>query len=170
MIAVCACGKVEIEAVGTPITISVCYCDDCQEGARQIEVLPGAPPILDTGGGSAYLVYRKDRVSCSRGAELLKPLKIRAMSPTNRVIAACCNSAMMLSFDDDKHWIDIYRDRVRGTAPPPRMHVCTRFKRPGQGAPSDIPTYAGYPVKFLAQLAKARLEMSLARIFRRRGA
>lgn len=170
MIAVCACGKVEIEAIGTPITSCVCYCDDCQEGARQIEALPGAPPILDVGGGSAYLVYRKDRVSFSKGAALLKPLKIRATSPTNRLIAACCNCAMMLNFDDGKHWIDIYRDRVRGTAPPPRMHVCTRFKRLGHGAPHDIPSYAGYPVKFLAQLAKARLEMSLARIFKRRGA
>ena len=165
MIAACVCGSVEIQIVGTPITSVVCYCDDCQEGARQIEVLPGAPAILDSAGGSAYLVYRKDRVSCFKGAALLQPLKIRATSVTNRVIAACCNSAMLLNFDDSKHWIDIYRERVRGTAPPTQMHLCARFKRPVQGASRDIPSYAGYPFKFVAQLAKARLAMSLARIF-----
>jgi hypothetical protein len=164
MIAACICGGVEIEVVGTPITSVVCYCDDCQEGARQIEALPGAPAILDATGGSAYLVYRKDRVSCSKGAALLKPLKIRATSVTNRVIAACCNSAMLLNFDDSKHWIDIYRERVRGTAPPTQMHMCTRFKRPVHEVPHGIPGYSGYPVKFLAQLAKARVVMSLARI------
>jgi hypothetical protein len=165
MIAACICGRVEIEVIGTPITSVVCYCDDCQEGARQIEALPGAPAILDGAGGSAYLVYRKDRASCSKGAALLKPLKIQVTSATNRVIATCCNSAMLLNFDDSKHWIDIYRDRVRGTAPPIQMHLCTRFKRSVHGAPHDIPGYAGYPFKLLAQLAKARLAMSLARIF-----
>jgi len=165
MSAACVCGTVEIELVGTPIASVACYCDDCQEGARQIEVLPGAPAILDATGGSAYLVYRKDRVSFSKGAALLKPLKIRATSVTNRVIAACCNSAMLLNFDDSKHWIDIYRERVRGTAPPTQMHLCTRFRRPVRESPHDIPGYAGYPIKLLARLAKARLAMSLARIF-----
>jgi hypothetical protein len=164
MIATCLCGSVEIEMVGAPITSVVCYCDDCQEGARRIEALPGAPAVLDAAGGSAYLVYRKDRVSCSKGATLMQPLKIRPTSATNRVIAACCNSAMLLNFDDSKHWIDIDRDRVRGMAPPTQMHLCTRFKRSVQGAPPDIPAYAGYPFKFVARLLKARLEMSLERV------
>jgi len=42
MIATCICGSVEIEVVGTPIASVVCYCNDCQEGARNIEALPGA--------------------------------------------------------------------------------------------------------------------------------
>jgi len=165
MIATCICGSVEIEIDGRPIASVVCYCDDCQEGARNIEALPGAPAVLDAAGGSAYLVYRKDRVSCSKGAALMQPLKIRPTSATNRVIAACCNSAMLLNFDDSKHWVDIYRDRVRGTAPPTQMHVCTRFKQSAQAAPPGIPGYSGYPFKFLAQLLKARLAMSLERIF-----
>src|SRR5271169_6359149 len=105
MTASCSCGSVELEAIGTPITSAVCYCDDCQEGSRQIEALPNAPPVRDTDGGTAYILYRKDRVKCSRGAELLKRHKIREKSATNRVVAACCNSPMMLNFDDSKWWI-----------------------------------------------------------------
>src|SRR5260370_34280610 len=96
----CACGSVAFEAIGAPITSVVCYCDDCQEGSRQIEALPNARPVRDPDGGTAYSVYRKDRVKCSRGALLLKSHKIREKSATNRVIATCCNSAMFLNFDD----------------------------------------------------------------------
>jgi len=53
MIATCICGSVEIEMVGAPIVSVVCYCDDCQEGARRIEALSGAPAVLDAAGGSA---------------------------------------------------------------------------------------------------------------------
>lgn len=47
MIARCAGGSVEYEAAGNPILGVACYCDDCQEGARRVEALPGAPPVRD---------------------------------------------------------------------------------------------------------------------------
>ena len=53
MIATCICGSVGIEMVGAPIVSVVCCCDDCQEGARRIEALSGAPAVLDAAGGSA---------------------------------------------------------------------------------------------------------------------
>jgi hypothetical protein len=167
-IAACTCGRVEIEASGPPIISVVCYCDDCQEGANRIEALPGAARILDTAGGSAYVAYRKDRVTCTRGAALLTPYKVRATSVTNRVVASCCNSAMLLNFDDGKHWVDIYRERIRGAAPPAQMHLCTRFERAVYDGPRDVPRYRGYPFKFVAKLIKARLAMSLARIVSRK--
>ena len=108
-IVACSCGNVELECIGAPITTVVCYCDDCQEGSRQIEALPNARPAQDPDGGTAYVVYRKDRLRCSRGASLLKGYKIRTISTTNRVIATCCNSAMFLNFDDGKHWVDAMR-------------------------------------------------------------
>lgn len=163
MIAACTCGSVEIEASGAPIVSAICYCDDCQEGARRIEALPGAARILDAAGGSAYVVYRRDRVMCTKGAALLEPHKIRATSATNRVVATCCNSAMLLNFDDRKHWVDIYRNRIRGQAPPAQMHMCTRFAQPEHHIPSDVPRYKGYPFKLVAKLIKARLAMSMAR-------
>jgi len=63
MTASCSCGSVELEAVGAPIASVVCYCDDCQEGSRQIEALPNARPVQDPDGGTAYVLYRKDRVT-----------------------------------------------------------------------------------------------------------
>ncbi|MGZ5900627.1 MAG: GFA family protein, partial [Reyranella sp.] len=57
----CLCGGVEIEATGAPITSSVCYCADCQRGSRQIEDLPNAGPVREADGGTAYILFRKDR-------------------------------------------------------------------------------------------------------------
>jgi hypothetical protein len=70
---------------------------------------------------------------------------------------------MYLNFDDGKHWIDVYRSRIRGEAPPLQLRVCTKFK-PGNGAqPSDVASFPGYPPRFLARLLLARLAMLLGR-------
>jgi hypothetical protein len=159
----CSCGSVEIEAIGAPITSVVCYCDDCQQGSRQIEALPRAGSVQDPDGGTAYVVYRKDRIKCSRGAELLMSHKIREKSATNRVIATCCNSAMLINFDDGKHWVDVYRSRMQGNIPPLRMRICTNFKPENSDVPSDVPSYPGYPFKFLAKLLAAWIPMLLHR-------
>ena len=162
-IAVCSCGSVELEASGAPITSVVCYCDDCQKGSRDIESLPNAAPVLDPDGGTAYIVYRKDRIRCSRGAALLKSHKIRVESVTNRVFAACCNSAMFLSFDDAKHWVDVYRPRLKGNIPPLQMRICTKSKPDNGVVPSDVPSHPTFPFKFLAKLFAARIAMLLHR-------
>ncbi|MBI3530406.1 MAG: hypothetical protein HY067_20870 [Betaproteobacteria bacterium] len=159
----CSCGSVELEASGAPITSVVCYCDDCQEGARQLEALPNARPVQDPDGGTAYILYRKDRVKCSKGALLLKSHKIREKSATNRVIATCCNSAMFLNFDDGKHWVDVYRSRLKGDIPPLQMRICTKFKPENGDVPSDMASHSSYPLKFIAKLLAARLAMLLHR-------
>jgi hypothetical protein len=163
MTASCTCGNVEIEASGAPIVSVVCYCGDCQEGARQIEALPDAGPVQDRDGGTAFIVYREDRVHCARGAEFLKSYKIKATSPTNRVVATCCNSAMYLNFDDSKHWVDVYRARFRGDAPPPQMRLCTRSKPGPDDLPGDIPNYATYPLTLVGKLLVAKIAMVLGR-------
>ena len=163
LIASCSCGSVQLEAIGAPVASAVCYCDDCQEGARQIEALPGARPVQDPDGGTAYLVFRKDRVECSKGASLLKRHKIREKSATNRVVATCCNSAMLLDFDDGKHWVSAYRSRFKGDVPPLQMRFCTKFKHEDVVVPSDVPSYSTYPLKFLMKLLGARIAMLLRR-------
>jgi hypothetical protein len=159
----CVCGQVAYEAIGTPITCVVCYCDDCQEGARQIESLPFAASVQDPDGGTAYLVYRKDRVRCLKGASLLRHHKIRESSATNRVIATCCNSAMVLTFDDGKHWVDLYRSRCRNDVPPVQMRICTRFKPDSRTIPADVPHCPRYPMSLMAKLVLARVAMSFRR-------
>src|ERR1700730_14034529 len=86
----CSCGNVELEALGTPMTSVVCYCDSCQEGSRQIEALTNAAPILGPDGGTAYILYRKDRVRYAKGGELLRGYTVEG-STTSRVVATCCN-------------------------------------------------------------------------------
>jgi hypothetical protein len=158
----CECGSVELEAIGAPITSVVCYCDDCQEGSRRIEALPSAGPVREPDGGTAYVLYREDRVGCSRGSRFLEGRKIRESSATNRVVASCCNSAMFLSFEDGKHWVSVYRSRFRGDVPPLEMRICTKF-RPEGDVPNDVRGYSGFPLRFLTKLVAARISMLLHR-------
>ncbi len=157
----CVCGQVSVEAIGAPIASVICYCDDCQEGARQIRSLPNAVSIEDPDGGTAYLVYRKDRLTYLKGASLLRPHKIRENSATNRVIATCCNSAMFVGFDDGKHWVDLYRSRCAGDVLPVQMRVCTKFKPHGRAIPTDVPRYSRYPMSLLVKLLLAKAAMVL---------
>jgi hypothetical protein len=160
MIARCACGRVELEAIGAPIARTVCYCDDCQVGARQIEALPNGRSVLDPDGGSAYLLYRKDRMRCAKGAELLRDYRIKSESPTRRVVASCCNSALFLDYQKG-HWFSMYRGRFAGDVPPLQMRMQTK-SAPG-AVPNDVPSYSGYPPKFMAKLMLARVAMALLR-------
>jgi hypothetical protein len=159
----CSCGSVEIEAFGTPITSAVCYCDSCQEGSRQIEALAKAVRILGPDGGTPYVLYRKDRIKYSMGAELLKDYKIEAKSTTNRVVATCCNSAMVMRFDDAKHWVPVYRARFQGDLPPLQWRICTKFKPENAGIPTDIPSSAMYPAGFVWKLLTSKLSMLFGR-------
>jgi hypothetical protein len=157
----CACGRVELEAAGAPILTAVCHCDDCDEAGRRIEALPGAAPVRESGGGTAYVLYRKDRVVVSKGADLLARHKLDGNSPTNLLVATCCNSAMLLNFDDAKWWVDIYRPRYRENVPPVDMHICTKFIPEGRPIPDDAPAFPSYPVRFIVRQIAARLAMLL---------
>ncbi len=99
---------------GAPILTAACYCDDCQAGAEKLEALPGARPFHDADGGTWMALYRKDRHRVVRGAERLERTKLKPKSGTNRVVARCCNSAMLVDFDGGPHWISIYRPGYAG--------------------------------------------------------
>jgi len=167
MIARCSCGGVEYEATGRPIVSFICFCTDCQTGSKQLEALPGAGSVRDCDGGTAYVVYRKDRIRCARGAELLDHHKLRADTVTSRVTARCCNDPMVMWFEGARHWVPVYRARI-ADAPVAEMRVCTNSAPAGFPPPnlpssdlssSDIPSYAGFPIKLLAKLLAARLAM-----------
>jgi hypothetical protein len=159
----CLCGSVEIEAFGDPITSVVCYCDSCQEGSRRIEALPSATEILGADGGTAYILYRKDRINYSKGAELLTDLKLDERSTTSRVVATCCNSAMVMRFDDAKHWVPMYRARFQGDPPPVQWRICTKFAPESAVIPTDVPSSTMYPAGFMWKLLSSKLSMLLGR-------
>ena len=163
MTATCACGGVELEAFGRPIASAVCYCDDCRKGADQIESLPDAGAVRDPDGGTAYILYRKDRIECSKGAALLRRYKIEETSATNRVVAACCNSAMMMNFDKGPHWVSAYRARFHGERPPLQFRMCTKFKPDGIVLSDDVPRHRGYPPGLIVRLLASRVAMMLGR-------
>jgi hypothetical protein len=163
LIASCACGQVEIEAVGAPISSTICYCDDCQAAAALIEAMPGAPSFREPDGGTFLIVFREDRVRCVRGEANLKKLKLREDSPTNRKLALCCNSVMVLDFDDTKHWSDIYGARVNENVPEPEMLICTRFAAQPPNNVRVLPTYPGYAPRLMIRLVKARIAMLFSR-------
>jgi hypothetical protein len=142
---------------------SVCYCDDCQKGADQIETLPGAGAVRDPDGGTAYILYRKDRIECSKGAELLSSYKLKEASVTNRVVAVCCNSAMFMNFDRGPHWVSAYRARFHGALPPLQLRICTKFKPDGVVLRDDVPSYQGYSPGLVAKLLASRVAMFLGR-------
>src|SRR5918998_3157102 len=83
-LAVCSCGKVELEATGEHIMSVVCYCGSCQEGSRQMGALPDGRPTCGPDGGTPYVAYRKDRVAYPKGSELLRDLRLAEESPTRR--------------------------------------------------------------------------------------
>jgi len=163
MTATCACGAVAFEARGEPIVTSACYCDDCQTGGAQIEALPHAPAVRDTDGGTAYVLFRKDRIACTRGAELLRSYKLKETSATNRVVATCCNSAMVLNFDKGPHWVSAYRARFQGPLPPVEMRVFTKFKPAGVALPKDVPAYSSFAPGLIVRLLAARVAMLFGR-------
>ncbi len=161
--ATCSCGGVELKAFGRPIVSSVCYCDDCRKGADQLEALPGAGVVRDPDGGTAYILYRKDRIECAKGAELLRRYKLKETSVTNRVVATCCNSAVFMNFGRGPHWVSAYRARFRGELSPLQFRICTKFKADGVVLPDDAPSSQGYPPALIVRLLASRVAMALGR-------
>ena len=159
----CSCTSVEIELFGPPITSAVCYCDTCQEGSRQIDALTEAVPTLGPDGGTAYVLYRKDRISYSKGAELLKEYKLEEKSTTSRVVATCCNSAMVMRFDDIRHWVPVYRARFQENIPPLQWRLCTKFKPENAVLPTDVPSATMYPAGLGWKLLTSKLSMLFGR-------
>ncbi|QCI65963.1 GFA family protein [Phreatobacter stygius] len=159
----CSCGRVQLEAAGAPIISLACHCDDCQAGSLAVEALPGAAPVRDAAGGTPYVLYRKDRVTCIEGATLLKSYKLKDISATNRIVATCCNAAMTMGFDDSRHWVSMYRARFETDVPPLEMRICTKFKAGDSVIPDDLPAYPGFPLKFMAKLVAAWIPMLLRR-------
>jgi hypothetical protein len=158
---ICRCGKVELQAIGRPILAASCYCTSCQEAGSRFEQLASAPPVLNPEGGTDYVLYRKDRVQCVTGQEYLEEHRLKPDSPTRRVVATCCNSAMFLDVTRG-HWLTMYRNRFP-TAPPLEMRVMTRERRIGVELADDLPNYDGHSGKFMLRLVGAWIAMGFRR-------
>ncbi len=162
LFAICRCGKVKFETVGPPILTGACYCTSCQEAGRRFEQLAAAPPVLDPDSGTSLVLYRKDRVQCVTGQEHLEEHRLTPDSPTRRVVATCCNSAMFLDFTKG-HWLSMYRSRFPADAPPLEMRVMTKERRAGVELADDLPNYDSHSGKFMLKLIAAWIAMGFRR-------
>ena len=160
--AVCRCGKVELHAIGRPILAAACYCASCQQAGSRFEQLAAAPAVLNPDGGTDYVLVRKDRVQCVAGQEHLREHRLKPDSPTRRVMATCCNSAMFLDFSKG-HWLTMYRNRFPADAPPVEMRVMTRERRDGVALADDLPNYDTHSGKSMVRLIAAWIAMGLRR-------
>lgn len=160
LFASCQCGAVMLEVTGAPIVGAACYCTSCQEAGQQIERLPDAPAVLDADGGTAFLLYRKDRVRCVSGGIRLKVHRLSPDATTRRLVASCCNSAMFLELANG-HWLSLYRARFGDDAPPLQLRTMTRDRRDGIELAGDLPNCATHSAQFMWKLLAAWLAMGL---------
>jgi hypothetical protein len=159
----CRCGQVRMVARGAPILRAVCYCDDCQAAAKKLEAEGLSEPIADPDDGTRLVLFRKDRVMTQQGAEQLVPHKLRAGSPTNRVVARCCQTPMQINFDKGPHWVSFFERRVPGELPPIYARIQTRYRTSDLPLPGDAPVYKTFPLMFIGKMIAAKIAMMVGR-------
>ncbi len=148
----CECGKVAFRADGPTLGTAVCYCDDCQEAARQIEARGDGPTVADPDGGTALSLWRKDKVTNLQGGELVVEHRLNSKTTTKRLVTSCCNSAMFIDFDRGPFWISVLHDRIAEPRPPIEFRHMTKYRNSALPYPDDAPTYPTFPKMFVGRL------------------
>jgi hypothetical protein len=151
----CACGAVQMQAQNAPILSVECLCTSCRKAADILETLPGAPPLRAPSGGTRMEMYRKDRVTCTKGAAHLREYRLNDTTKSRRVVATCCNTPMFLDFTQG-HWIDLYGHLwPAGTLPPLQMRTMTSDLDDPGTLPQDVPNLKTHSPRFFIRLISA---------------
>lgn len=159
----CECGRVECQSKRPPMLTATCYCDDCQAAAKEIKADGTGPQVADPDGGTALSLLRIDGFRTVKGAELLVPHQLRKSSPTSRVVASCCNSAMYISFTDRRFWVSAMTNRIVGKKPTIQSRLAVKFRNSALPWPDDAPRYATWPKRYLFLLLVQWIAMKLDR-------
>jgi hypothetical protein len=150
-VAQCRCGAVEVGAWSDPLVVAACYCDDCQAASERLATANSAP-LAGADGGTEFMVFRRDRIACTRGAENLQAMRLTDTTKTRRMIASCCATPMYVGFDDKKPWVSAFRARFGADAPPVQMRICTRFRRSDGKTNDGLPEHPGYPAAMILRI------------------
>jgi len=151
----CRCGNVRLEVDADPILTAECCCNSCREAADRISALPGAPRVTDAKGATHFVLYRKDRVTLTSGAQALRAFRLTPDAKTRRLVATCCNTPLFLEFKGG-HWASLYAGLwPAGTAPAPQMRTMARDLPDRSVLPHDIPTAATQSPRFMWLLVKS---------------
>jgi hypothetical protein len=154
-VAQCRCGAVEIGAWSNPLVVAACYCDDCQAASGRLAASANGAPVASAEGGTEFMVFRRDRIACTRGAENLKVMRLRDATKTRRMVAGCCGTPMYVGFDDNRPWVSAFRAGFGPDAPPVQMRICTRFRRPEHKTEDGLPEHRGYPAAMILRILAA---------------
>jgi hypothetical protein len=151
-VAHCRCGAVEIGAWAEPIVVAACYCDDCQAAAERLAASGNGPPAVSADGGTELMVFRWDRIACTRRPESLEAMRLTDATKTRRMIAGCCATPMYAGFDDRRPWVSAFRASFGPNAPPVQMRICTRFRQSDDKVEDGLPGHPGYPPAMIARM------------------
>lgn len=155
----CRCGEVTLKVEGKPIMSAECLCSDCQAAGAVLQALPGAPATLNAKGATRFVMYRKDRVQCTRGQHQLREHRLSEGAPTRRVVAVCCNTPMFLEFSHG-HWLSLYGGLwTDATIPPLEIRTMTRSRPAGIELPDDVPNPKTHTFSFYGKLFGAWVAM-----------
>ena len=77
--------------------------------------------------------------------------RLRRESPTRRMLAACCNTPILLDFTKG-HWLSFYRGCLPEQVPPLEMRVMVKDKPAAVMPPNDLPIYPSHSGKFMWKL------------------
>jgi hypothetical protein len=157
----CACGQVRLEAKGAPITCAECHCDSCRAAAIRLQAIAGAPCVQEANGGTRYVLYRKDRVGLTDGADLLRSFRLAPAARTRRVVASCCNTPVFLEFQGG-HWLSLYGSLwPAGTLPRLEERTMTDDLPDPTVLPDDVSNMRRQSGRFFVKLLGAWIAMGL---------
>lgn len=155
----CGCGKVHLEVERDPIVSTACCCTSCRAAGERLAALPDAPAVVDRFGATRFVLYRKDRVRFTRGAELLREFRLTPDSKTRRVVAACCNTPVFLEFQGG-HWLSLYGGLwPEASLPPLDLRTMTSDLPDASVLPQDVPNLKRQSGTFFAKLLGAWIAM-----------
>lgn len=158
----CACGRTAFEARGRPLATVACYCEDCRAAGRAIDAWPNGRGGVAADGGMVSSIFRKDRVRCVSGRELLVGHKLRPESHTTREIATCCNSSVATRFDNQTPIVTL-RTFAQEAQLIPDMCVHTKRAPDAQLISHAAPRHAGVPLELIVKVVAASIGLALAR-------
>jgi hypothetical protein len=155
----CACGRFEMELEGDQFIATECHCNSCREAGERLGKLPLSRPMLESNGGTQFVLYRKDRVKFPRGQYLLGAFRLKPDSPTRRVVSTCCSTPLFLEFQGG-HWLSIYSTLwPEGTAPRPELRTMTGDRPPGSALDESLPAGRVATLGFYGKLLGAWIAM-----------
>jgi hypothetical protein len=111
--------------------------------------------MVDQNGATRFVLYRKDRVQCTEGREMLREHRLSKESRTRRVVAICCSTPVFLEFADG-HWLSLYGGLwPAATLPALQLRTMTRDRPAGVELPGDVPNPGTHTISFYAKLFRA---------------